>query len=145
MPTNRLLRAIGSVMALAALFAVAYLAPIPTLGNASRAGVIALVSERLPGWNVQGVTDAWEGATAVTVACGGEEIGFQIVPGHGLPAGMIWLQPTDGSANRILAEVSDYPGYLVWLKRPLLPRILSCEELLARQSPSRGRAAGSVD
>jgi hypothetical protein len=145
MLTNRLLRAIGSVVALAALFAAAYLAPIPAVGNADRAGVIALVKERLPGWEVRGATDAWEGATALTVACGGDEIGFQVVPGHGLPASMVWLQPTDGSANRILAEISDYPGYLIWLKRPLVPRALSCQELLAGESRSPGRAAGSVD
>jgi hypothetical protein len=143
--TNRRLRAIGSVVALAALFGVTYLAPIPALGNASRERVISLVGERLPGWRVEGATDAWEGATAVTVACGSQQIGFQITPGHGLPAGMVWLEPADGSADRYLAEVSDYPGYLIWLDRPLLPRTLSCRELLARQSRSRGRAAGRVD
>jgi hypothetical protein len=145
MLTNRLLRAIGSVISLAAVFAGAYLAPIPTVGNADRAGVIALVEERLPGWEVRRATDAWEGATALTVACGYEEIGFQVVPGHGLPTGMLWLQPTDGSANRILAEISDYPGYLIWLKRPLVPRALSCQELLGRERRSPGRAAGLVD
>jgi len=143
--TNRLLRAIGPVTALATLFAIAYLAPIPALGNADRAIVVALVNGRLPGWTVEEATDAWEGATSVTLGCGGDEIGFQIVPGHGLPAGMVWLQPTDGSANRILSEVSDYPGYLIWLEKPLTPHALSCQDLLARQTRSRGRAAGSVD
>jgi hypothetical protein len=79
----------------------------------------------------------------VVAACGPQQLGFQIVPGHGLAPGDAWLHPEDEYARNRLATISDDYRTLVWLRDPVRVRSLSCRQELAR---SRGvHNGGSVD
>ena len=59
-------------------------------------------------------------------------MGFQVVPGHGLPPDDAWLQPNDWSARIWLEQVSDYPTFLIWRARPAIDRTLICDRELAQ-------------
>jgi hypothetical protein len=135
MRTHRPLRVLAGVVALAALTAAALWAPIPRLGNPGVARVLGQVHARLPGWSVLSATDTWEGGYAVVASCGARQIGFQVVPGHGLPPQDAWLQPNDQYARSRLQEVSDYSTVLVWRAVPITDRTLSCRQELARSDP----------
>jgi hypothetical protein len=130
-PVARRLRGAAAAGALIGLFLVAWAAPIPALGDAPHASITALLREHLPGWRVASIEGAWEGGTTVELRCGSHRIGVQLVPGHGLPAGDVWLQPADDLSATLLARVSDYEGYLIWLGQPLLPKVLACSQVLA--------------
>lgn len=126
------------VPALGALFAFTLLAPIPTTGNHARSEVLERVTERLPGWQVVRAGPSWEGAWTVVAACGGREIGFQLVPGHGLGPRDAWLQPQNEYTRSRLARVSDDSFYLVWYERGYRVRSLSClTELALRSAETR--------
>jgi hypothetical protein len=125
---------------LAALFVIALLAPLPDMPNAARARVIDTVSERLPGWRIVRTQTSWEGAWTVVAACGGRHIGFQMVPGHGLPPGYAWLHPADEYARLRLTTISDDSRFLVWYPDPLDDRQLDCRQELARARYERGLA-----
>jgi hypothetical protein len=118
--------------ALGLVFAVAPLAPPPAAANHPRAEVIGQVQSRLPGWAIVKADAAWEGAWTVVAACGSRRLGFQVVPGHGLPAGYAWLQPADSYARSRLRLVSDHRGYLVWYPEQFRSRTLSCRRELRR-------------
>lgn len=136
-----------ALVALPALFAAALWIPIPRVGNPGLARVIATVQTRLPGWSVVQATGTWEGDYAVVASCGGEAIGFQYVPGHGLPPNFAWLQPNNEFSRTRLVQVSDYPGVLVWRPQPLANRTLSCGEELAElgKGPGVGRALAPIE
>jgi hypothetical protein len=144
-PVARRLRGAAAAVALIGLFVVAWAAPIPALGDAPHASVSALLHEHLPGWRIASIEAAWEGGTTVELRCGGHRIGVQLVPGHGLPAGDVWLQPADDLSAALLTRVSDYDGYLIWLGQPLLPKVLACSAVLAGDQRDAGtlRLAGS--
>ena len=114
------------------LLGAALWAPIPKVGNPGIDRVVAQVHARLPGWDVVGATDTWEGGFAVVASCGRQEMGFQVVPGHGLPPDDAWLQPNDWSARIWLEQVSDYPTFLIWRARPAIDRTLICDRELAQ-------------
>lgn len=131
----------GSTIAIASLavaFALALWAPIPTTGNAELARVRSEVEERFPGWHIQHATASWENAFTVVASCAGRQIGFQVVPEHGLPVGDAWVQPNDEFSRRRLAEVSDHHRYLVWFEHPVRERQLSCRAEMARELRSTG-------
>ncbi len=86
---------------------------------------------RLPGWTIQRLERSWEGAYTVVTLCAGRQIGFQLVPGHGLPADDAWIQPNDAYSRERLVGISDHWRYLVWYDDPALVSSLSCEEELA--------------
>ncbi len=137
------LQTVAGALALAALVAGALLAPIPRVGDPGVARVLAAVHTRLPGWSVLSATDTWEGGYAVVASCGARQIGFQYVPGHGLPPEDAWIQPNDQYARNRLQEVSDYATVLVWRARPFADRTLSCRQELARSAPGVDGGAGS--
>ncbi len=124
-------RAAGAT-ALGLVLALALWAPIPHLGDEAAAKVAAATRERLPGWTVTNAVDTWEGGYAVVASCGSSRLGFQVIPGHGLPAHDLWLQPNDAFTASRLSDLSDYPSYLIWRASPLVSRSLSCREELAR-------------
>jgi hypothetical protein len=128
-----------AVALLAAIFAVALLAPIPFTHNTARAEVIAKVENRLPGWNIVRTTTSWEGAWSVVAWCGGQQLGFQLVPGHGLSPGDAWLHPDNEYARTRLASISDDYRFLVWFNDPVRVRSLSCSQELARDHMGRVR------
>jgi hypothetical protein len=117
---------------LGAIFAVALWAPIPTAPNAARAEVVAQVAQRFPGWRIARAISSWEGAWSVVVSCGSRQVGFQLVPRHGLPAGDAWLHPEDRSSQARLAAISDDRTYLVWYRGARHARSLSCRTEVAR-------------
>jgi hypothetical protein len=117
---------------LGAIFAVALWAPIPAAPNTARAQVMAQVEKRFPGWQITRAHSSWEGAWAVVVNCGRLQIGFQLIPGHGLPAGDVWLHPEDPDARTRLATISDDRTWLVWYSDSVRARSLSCRTELAR-------------
>jgi hypothetical protein len=129
---STLQRAVVVIGALTATFLVAFLAPVPTLPDATRTGVEAEVSERLPGWQIQKLDRSWEGAFTVVTTCAGKEVSFQFVPGHGLPPEDAWLHPSNDFARDRLRTLSDHRRYLVWYAEPRRPDSLSCDEELAR-------------
>ncbi len=112
--------------------------PVPTAGNSPLNEVVGQVRERLPGWNIRRATASWEGAYTVVASCGARQIGFQLVPEHGLPVGDAWIQPNDPYARSRLAELSDNSVYLVWFRDAIPKRSLSCREELARHAPGAG-------
>lgn len=132
MLTRTRLRAGAGLVALLPLLAFALWVPIPRVGNAGADRVLEAASERLPGWSIVRATDSWEGGYAVVASCGPRTMGFQVVPGHGLPLEDAWLQPNDAYAESRLRHVSDYPTFLIWRAHPLISRTLSCSEELAR-------------
>jgi len=132
MLTPRYLRPAAPALALGAVLAIALWAPVPHFGDQGAAHVVAAVQERLPGWTVERPVDIWEGGYAVVASCGSSQLGFQVIPGHGLPLDDAWLQPNDTFTRRHLQELSDYPTYLIWTSSSIAPRTLSCREELAR-------------
>lgn len=133
----------AALAVLLVVFAVALLAPIPVLPNAARAQVVSTVSDRLPGWKIVRTRSSWEGAWTVVAACGSLQLGFQLVPGHGLSPGDAWLHPDGEYARNRLAAISDDGRFLVWFRDPARPKALSCRQELARIGP--GRAQGLLD
>jgi hypothetical protein len=129
------LRALAGIPVLGAVLAVALWLPLPTTGDGQQETVVDEVQERLPGWHVVRANPAWEGAYSVVAMCGGHELGFQLVPGHGLPVGDLWIQPDDNYAQNRLQQVSDHDVYLVWYEHPVGDRALSCGAELARTYP----------
>ena len=129
------------ILALGAVLAVALWAPIPHFGDQGAEQVVATVHQRLPGWTVERAVDIWEGGYAVVARCGSSQLGFQVIPGHGLPAQDAWLQPNDAFTQSRLEELSDYPSYLIWHSSQLAERSLSCREELARVA-AEARAGG---
>ena len=121
----------ASFLALAGVFALSLSVPIPTLPDPGRQSVLREVRERLPGWKVDRLERSWEGAYTIVTSCSGREMGFQFVPGHGLPAGDAWLQPNDSFARDRLRGLSDHWRYLVWYHDPALMNTLSCHEEIA--------------
>lgn len=144
MLTNPIARAGLPVAALGAVLAVALWAPVPHLGNPGTNQVVAAVEQRLPGWRLVSATTTWEGGYAVVASCGTSQIGFQVIPGHGLPIHDAWVQPNDAFSRIRLSEVSDYPGYLIWRAVPVLPRTFSCRDELAREAETARPAPASV-
>jgi hypothetical protein len=128
-----------AIALLPALFGLALLAPMPALPNEARAQVVASVEDRLPGWQIVRTRSSWEGAWTVVAACGASRLGFQWVPGHGLPPGGAWLHPADPYARNRLAATSDDYRFLVWLREARRPRVLSCSAELARTGILHGR------
>ena len=118
-------------LALAGLLAVSVSIPIPALPDDGEEGVRAVVHARLPGWTVDRVARSWEGAYSVVATCAGRQVGFQYVPGHGLPSRDAWLQPSDPYSRERLAETSDHWRYLLWYGEPAMMDSLSCEEEIA--------------
>ncbi len=121
------------VAALAAAFWLALVAPIPTTGNAELERVTTEVASRFPGWSITRASASWENAYTVVASCAGREIGFQVVPEHGLPVGDAWVQPDDEFSRARLAETSDHRTYLVWFQHPIRERQLSCRAEMARE------------
>lgn len=117
---------------LAVVFGVALWAPIPTGPNAARADVMAQVEQRFPGWRIARASSSWEGAWSVVVSCGTRQVGFQLVPGHGLPAGDAWLHPEDRYSHARLATISDDRTYLVWYRDAKHAPSLLCRDQVAR-------------
>jgi len=128
-----------AVALLGAVFGAALLAPIPFTHNTAEAQVVATVEQRLPGWSVVRANASWEGAWSVVAWCGGQQLGFQLVPGHGLSPGDMWLHPDNEYARLRLASISDDFRYLVWFNDPIHQRSLSCRQELARDHVTRGR------
>ncbi len=139
LPRNSRWRFGVALATLAAAFALALNVPIPTAPDVDRARVMAEVGERLPGWRVKRLHPSWEGAYSVVTACAGHEIGFQFVPGHGLPIHDAWLQPTDDYSRDRLRLVSDHWRQLVWYGSPVATNSLSCSDEVA------GRARTSME
>ncbi|HLY35430.1 MAG TPA: hypothetical protein VKU35_01810 [Candidatus Limnocylindria bacterium] len=129
---SRHLRPAAAVLALGPVLAIALWAPVPHFGDRGAARVVAVVQERLPGWSVPRAVDIWEGGYAVVARCGSSRLGFQVIPGHGLPLDDAWLQPNDTFTRQQLQELSDYPAHLIWSSSSIAPRTLSCREELAR-------------
>ncbi len=77
----------AAIALLAVAFATALLAPLPVAPNEARAEVLASVERRLPGWHIERAQSSWEGAWSVVATCGTSQLGFQLVPGHGLAPG----------------------------------------------------------
>jgi hypothetical protein len=121
----------ASFLALGAVLALSLTMPVPAVPYDGVARVRSLVQDRLPGWTVERVTRTWEGAFSVVTLCAGREIGFQYVPGHGLPPDDAWLQPSDPFSRERLAAVSDHWRHLVWYHDPAMKATLSCAEEIA--------------
>ena len=121
-----------AVALLAAAFAAALWGPIPVLPDAGRDATITRLAQRLPGWEVERLAPSWEGATTVVTSCAGREIGFQLVPGHGLSPGSAWLVPDDPYSRQRLTDASDNRRYLVWHPEGERADALPCDDELAR-------------
>lgn len=121
----------ASFLALAGVFALSLTVPIPAIPDDDREAVMHEVEERLPGWSVERLDPSWEGAYTVVTLCAGRELGFQFVPGHGLPATDAWLQPNDEFTRERLVGLSDHWRHLVWYDDPALFNTLSCHEEIA--------------
>lgn len=120
---------------LAGVLAASLWMPIPSTPDAARASVASQVRERLPGWRIERVEASWEGAHTVVTTCAERRLGFQFVPGHGLPPEDAWLRPSDAYARDLLADVSDHWRHLIWYSEPALHNRHSCSEELARTRP----------
>lgn len=132
MRLHRRLRPLVAIPLLAGVLGIAVWMPIPATGNAQLNQIVGEVRERLPGWRIVQANASWEGAYTVVAACGSRELGFQLVPEHGLPVGDSWVQPNDLYARSRLEHVSDHDQYLVWYRNPARQRSLSCRSELAR-------------
>ena len=128
--TSRTWRTAASFVALCAVLALSLTVPIPSLPDDGEASVLGVVHERLPGWTVERIDRSWENAYTVVTVCAGRELGFQYVPGHGLPERNAWLRPSDGYARDRLASISDDWRDLVWYDAPAILDSLSCAEEL---------------
>jgi hypothetical protein len=126
------LRALAGVPFLGGILTLALWMPIPTTGNAPLTDVLSEVHERLPGWHITRANASWEGGYTVVATCGARELGFQLVPEHGLGVGDAWVQPNDEYARSRLAKISDHDVYLVWYRDPPIEHSLSCRSELAR-------------
>ena len=124
-----------ALLLLGGLFVTALLAPIPAGPNAARAEVVAQIESRLPGWDIVRTDSSWEGAWSVVAACGADQLGFQLVPGHGLAPGDAWIQPEDAYSRMRLRSSSDHSSYMVWLDEHRA-RALPCRTELARPRPN---------
>ena len=131
LPRNARLRTGASFLALAGVFALSLSVPIPSPPDGGRESVLREVNERLPGWSVDRIERSWEGAFTVVTLCAGREVGFQFVPGHGLPGQNAWIQPNDSFSRDRLRGVSDHWRHLVWYENPALMNTLSCDEEIA--------------
>src|SRR5687767_13243205 len=96
---RRTIRTGASFVALAGILALSLTVPIPSTPDEGEAAVARIVRKRLPGWTVERINRSWEGAFSVVTMCAGREMGFQYVPGHGLPPDNAWLQPNDPYAR----------------------------------------------
>ena len=134
-------RAAAALVALAGVLALSLTVPIPAVSDDARETVVQEVRTRLPGWTIQRVARSWEGGYTVVTHCAGREVGFQLIPGHGLPAEDSWVQPNDPYSRERLAAVSDHWRYLVWYDDPAIMSSLSCQEELAadRSQPEVSR------
>lgn len=121
----------AALLALGGVFAAALLVPIPAAPNTARAEVMERVETRLPGWQIIRTDSSWEGAWTVVAACGGNRLGFQLVPGHGLAPGDAWVKPEDTYTRTRLRTVSDNSSYMVWYDG-YRGRSLPCRTELAR-------------
>jgi hypothetical protein len=128
---RRTIRTGASFVALAGILALSLTVPIPSAPDEGEAAVASIVGKRLPGWTVERINRSWEGAYSVVAMCAGREIGFQYVPGHGLPPDNAWLQPSDQYTRERLATISDHWRHLVWYDDPAIMDTLSCQEELA--------------
>ena len=136
--TPRRWRIGASFVALSAVLALSLTVPIPSLPDDGEATVTRIIHERLPGWTVERVNRSWEGAYSVVTVCAGRVLGFQYVPGHGLPERNAWLRPNDAYARERLASISDDWRDLVWYAEPAIVDTLSCqEELLGSDEVAR--------
>lgn len=131
-PFPRAVRTGAILFALLGALGIALVAPLPAVPDTERDAVRQEVAQRLPGWRIERVDPSWEGAHTVVAVCAGRQIGFQFVPGHGLPAHDAWLQPSDDFSRERLAQVSDHWRYLIWYADPAIADSLSCAEELAR-------------
>jgi hypothetical protein len=124
----------AAIALLAVVFATALLAPLPVAPNEARAEVVATVERRLPGWHIERTQSSWEGAWSVVATCGTLQLGFQLVPGHGLAPGAAWLHPEDRYARERLGSISDSWRALIWFPQPigLRTKTLSCRQEMAR-------------
>ena len=138
------MRRVAALLAFPLMLGVAFWAPIPKVGDPGIDRVVAQVHARLPGWDVVRATDTWEGGYAVVATCGTHEMGFQVVPGHGLPPDDAWLQPNDWSARIWLEQVSDYPTFLIWRARPVVDRTLSCDQHIAQAAAVQTRTQANA-
>jgi hypothetical protein len=125
-----------AVLSLSAALAVSLTMPVPSLPDDGVARVRGVVQARLPGWTVERVQRSWEGAFSVVARCAGREIGFQYVPGHGLPVNDAWLQPSDPFSRERLAATSDHWRHLLWYGDPAILDSLSCEDEIAGEPGS---------
>ncbi len=121
----------AGLFTLAAAFALSLNVPIPSMPDPDQARVLDEVSDRLPGWRVRQLHATWEGAYTVVTTCAGRQIGFQFVPGHGLPGHDAWLQPNDEYSRDRLRTISDHWRHLVWYETPTLVNTLSCSDEIA--------------
>lgn len=131
--TSRSWRYAASLVALVAVLVLSLTVPIPSLPDEGETSVRRVVHERLPGWTVERVNRSWEGAYTVVTVCAGRVLGFQYVPGHGLPERNAWLRPNDAYARERLASTSDDWRDLVWYDDPAIVDALSCQEELFGQ------------
>jgi hypothetical protein len=131
------------VASLAAAFVAALTVPIPTLPDAGRAEVRAEVAVRLPGWSVERLDPSWENAYAVVTSCGGRELSFGFVPGHGLPRDDAWIQPHNTFARARMAATSDHTRYILWRGEKLNPASMACSENLAHRGSEEARGPGT--
>jgi hypothetical protein len=122
-----------SFLALSGVLALSLTVPIPSLPDDGEASVVRVIHERLPGWTVERVNRSWEGAYTVVTVCAGRVLGFQYVPGHGLPERSAWLRPNDTYARERLAAISDDWRDLVWYDEPAIVDSLSCQQELLGQ------------
>jgi tRNA(Arg) A34 adenosine deaminase TadA len=108
MRLHQRLRPLVAILLLVGVVTAALWMPIPTTGNAQLDQVVGEVRQRLPGWRIVQADASWEGAYTVVASCGSRELGFQLVPEHGLPVGDSWVQPNDLYARTRLEHVSDH-------------------------------------
>lgn len=121
----------AALLMLGGVFAVSLLVPIPAAPNTARAEVVERVEAKLPGWEIIRTDSSWEGAWTVVAACGPNRLGFQVVPGHGLPPGDAWIKPEDSYTRTRIPVISDSTSYLVWFEGHR-GRSLPCRSELAR-------------
>jgi hypothetical protein len=121
----------GALLVAAFLGALVFPAPSGAEHNRARAEVEAQVRERLPGWRITTLNESWESAWRVVARCGGEEIGFQYIPEHGLPLGDAWTLPSNETSRTRLRRIADHWKYLIWRQNPDERQSLSCQQAIA--------------
>jgi hypothetical protein len=133
------------MLAAAAAFGLALWLPIPTVPDGARGQIAETIQRRMPGWEVDRIDPSWEGAYTVVATCDDRTLDFQLVPGHGLPAGGAWLRPSDENGIRLLGRVSDHNRYLIWFGERLTTRRLSCFAELAQPPEVEHRPRTAID